>query len=72
MTAEMDGKHQAAKILVRTTGKQRQKYGRVYANLFGLRITADYLPEPVNPLRIKECQSDAEVIRKYFLKLATE
>jgi len=55
---------------VRSEGKARALYGRVLADMQGLRETADYQPDPPDKEQLKELLPDCKRIQDYYLKMA--
>ena len=61
------GEHKAMRDIVRRTGKGRERYGDVFEDLMGLRITADYAREEPDETELRELVNDADAIRRYYL-----
>lgn len=62
------GAHKDMARVVRSQGKGRYHYADAFESLMGLRITADYEPDPPALDEIRSLLTDSKAIREYYLR----
>lgn len=71
MTIESrEGVHRKALEIVRGEGGRGNYYRRILNELFSLRVTADYMPESVEKKELEDLLTEADSIRKHYIRIA--